>query len=128
MEENNNYNEVQENSTESVQNNTETVQNIYSTEQGSANGQDKKGFAVASLVLGIISIVFGCCFWYVGIICAVIGLVLGIMANKESKSGLATAGIVLSIIALALGVLWIILLIAGVSIANYTDILNQYKY
>ena len=61
MEENNNFNEVQENRPENVENNMETVQNTYSTEQGSANGQDKKGFAVASLVLGIISIVFGCC-------------------------------------------------------------------
>ena len=60
--------------------------------------------AIASLVLGIISLV--CIFFgygaLLGIILGVIGLVLGINAKKEQPSSLATAGIVLSIIGLSI--------------------------
>ena len=41
--------------------------------------------------------------------CAIVGLILGIMANKVKKTGMATAGVVLSIIALVL----VILLLVG---------------
>jgi len=64
------------------------------------------GKAVASLVLGIVSIVLGWIFWIdlVGIAAGIIGLVLGISAKKEAApSGMATAGIVLSIVGIAIG-------------------------
>ena len=64
-----------------------------------------KGMAVASLVLGIISVViaafFGPLAW-LGIVLGVVGLVLAVLAKKKGKSGMATAGLVLSIIGLAL--------------------------
>ena len=63
------------------------------------------GKATASLVLGIISLVFiffGT-FAFIGMIMAIIGLVLGISAKKDNpEDGKAKAGIVLSIIGLAL--------------------------
>ncbi len=62
----------------------------------------KNGKAIASLVLGIISVVF-IFFGYgalVGIVTGIIGLVLGIQAKKEQPCGMATAGIVLSVIAI----------------------------
>lgn len=63
------------------------------------------GKAVASLVLGIISLVFiffGT-FAFIGMIMAIIGLVLGISAKKDNpEDGKAKAGVVLSIIGLAL--------------------------
>jgi hypothetical protein len=67
------------------------------------NRNDGKG--TASLVLGIISLVF--IFFgtvaFVGIILAVIGLVLGISAKKENpEDGKAKAGVILSIVSLAL--------------------------
>lgn len=65
--------------------------------------QQSNGKAIASLILGIVSLV--CIFFgygaLLGIILAVIGLVLGIGAKKTAPSGMATAGIVLSIIGLA---------------------------
>ena len=70
---------------------------------GQDNGNNKKGFAIASLVVGIVGTVF-CCAWYISIACAVVGLILGIMSNKASKTGMATAGIVLSVIALVLSI------------------------
>ena len=64
---------------------------------------------VASLVLGIVSIViavFLSGFAWVGSIIGVIGIILGALARKDpEKKGVATAGLVLSIIGVVLGVL-----------------------
>ena len=69
------------------------------------------GKATAALILGIISLVFA---WLgplsaVGILCSVVGIVLGNIARRELMGGLgrgpATAGLVCSIIGLALSVL-----------------------
>ena len=62
--------------------------------------------AVASLVLGIISVV--CSFIgglnFVGLVLGIVGIVLGVLGKKKTpeKSGMATAGIVLSIIGVVL--------------------------
>ncbi len=61
--------------------------------------------ATASLVLGIVSLVFIFfnMYAFVGIILAIIGLVLGIQVQKESpENGTAKAGVILCIIGLAL--------------------------
>ena len=72
-----------------------------------------KGMAIASMVLGIISIP-AICFWIVGLPCAIVGLILGILYNKKNEhSPMATAGIVCSIITIALLVLVLILCIVG---------------
>lgn len=55
------------------------------------NTKDKGGFAVASLVLGIVSYVV-CC---VGPITQILAVIFGIMGIKSSKKGLAIAGIIL---------------------------------
>lgn len=68
--------------------------------------QETNGKAVASLVLGILAMVFVFFGWgaIFGILLGIIGLVLGINAKKGTTvgSGMATAGIVLSIIAIAI--------------------------
>ena len=66
--------------------------------------QEGKGFGIASLVLSIVSIV--CCGG--GGICAILGLIFGIISNKKGKNGVATAGLVISIISLVIGLLAII--------------------
>lgn len=70
------------------------------------------GLAIASLVLGILSIIMVFVYAWVGIICAIVGIVLAVVAKKQNPSGLATAGLVLSIIALAICIIAIIALIA----------------
>ena len=63
--------------------------------------EEKKsnGFAIASLVLGIVSIVFNFFALQIfGLILGIVGIVLGVMAKKKNPSGMATAGLVLSII------------------------------
>ncbi len=67
------------------------------------------GLAVASMVLGIVSLVFCWC-WPVGGTCAIVGLPLGAIAlSKISKGqadpapkGMAVAGLVMNIISVAL--------------------------
>jgi len=75
------------------------------------------GPAVASMVLGIVSLVI----WYLGIVTGVIGLVLGASSLKHCQPngpkkgrGMAIAGITCSIIALSI---WLIVLIAAGSLA-----------
>ena len=81
--------------------------------------------AVASMVLGIVSLVLFCV-WYISIPCAIIGLVLGFVAKGKANrgegggGGMAIAGIVCSIIAIVL----VVLLIAGA--LSFISYLNQH--
>jgi hypothetical protein len=64
-----------------------------------------KGLNIASMVLGIISLLLMFWAWGIGVIPAVIGLVLGVVGKGKSRevgapTGMATAGIVCSIVAL----------------------------
>lgn len=69
--------------------------------------QKTPGAATASLVLGLISLIFAC-FGYgalISIITGIIGIILGIKGNKIQQTGMGTAGIVLSIIGLVLSII-----------------------
>ena len=54
-----------------------------------------KGMAIASMVLGIVSIVL-CCFWYIsltaGIVCSIIGMIFAIAIIVIAVLGLAALG------------------------------------
>ena len=66
--------------------------------------------AIASLVLGIISLVLSFCgLGIISVFTAIVGIVLGALGRKDlEKKGMATAGLVCSIIALVLGiVMWV---------------------
>lgn len=109
-------NSVPASAPESVQSNqtngTPIYNNIY-VEQPKNNGAS--GMAITSLVLGILSILGGCCcnFWAaflpLNLPFAVIGLVLGIMQNKKEKSGIATGGIVTNAIGLAFALICLVI-------------------
>jgi hypothetical protein len=90
---------------ENMENNN--VEQVVSTPAPAVH--PKKGMAIASMVLGIVSVVLFC-IWYVSIPCAIIAIVLGFLAKKAGKIGMATAGIVTGIIALGLDILAITLL------------------
>ena len=64
---------------------------------------ERKGFAIASLVLGILSLVL-CCVY--GGFLGILGLIFGIvsLAKKESKMGMAIAGIITSAFGLVYGI------------------------
>ena len=85
-----------------------------------------KGFAVASLVLGIIGIVFSF-FTFINLIslaCAIIGIVCSVIGRTKSKkatgkvSGIATAGLVLSIIGTVFSALGAVCTIACIGTAT----------
>lgn len=80
--------------------------------------QKPNGKAIASLVLGIVSVVFIFTgnFALLGVVAGVIGLIVGISARKENPTGMATAGIILSIIGLALCVIAFIACVACVGL------------
>ncbi len=66
--------------------------------------------AVASLVLGICSLVFPFIgLGWLSVLVGIVGCILGALGRKnESKKGMATAGMVMSIISVALGlIMWI---------------------
>ena len=79
--------------------------------------QPGRNFAIASLVLGIVS--FFCC----GTICSILGIIFGVISKQRQKenNGMATAGIVLSIITLVLGIIFTIIAIS-------TGLLEAYSY
>ena len=79
----NNKEEVIEVKKETVNNNKDDNKKVK---------KDRKGLAIAAMVLGIISIPL---FWefMISIPCAILAIIFGILAIKSSKKGLAIAGI-----------------------------------
>lgn len=85
------------------------------------------GFAVASLIFGIISLVLFCT--TVNIITAVLGIVFSaiyLSRGHMEKRGMAIAGLVLSIVSIAL---WVLCLAIGLSVlSSGFDVMNYYNF
>lgn len=83
-------------------NNRETMNDSFTP---SENGG--MGMSIASMVLGIVSIV--CC-GAIGIICGIVGIVLSTLALKGNKPGhgMAVAGLTCSIIGVLGGIVYLI--------------------
>ena len=82
------------------------------------NKKDRKGFCIASMVLGIVAIVCFC-LWYIAIPCGILAIIFGILGVKSTNKGMAIAGIVCSSIGL---ILFIALTIYG----NYLQSSGMY--
>lgn len=92
-----------------------------------SNGPESKGMAIASMVLGIVSIV--CCWmWYVCLPCGIIGLVLSILfkRNNGEAIGMSKAGMLCSIIGIALCIVVWVLAILGLGLLGAS--LSQMGY
>jgi hypothetical protein len=76
----------------------------YAPVRPSSERRGGEGAAVASLVLGILS-VLGFCLWFFAAPTALVGLALGAKGREGSARGLATAGMILSGIGLAISVI-----------------------
>lgn len=88
------------------------VGNAYQQKQYASYEQPSgKGFAIASLVLGIVS-VCTCCG---GLLPSVLGLIFGIISkSKQSENnGMAIAGIILSSIGIVISLIFIAMVIIG---------------
>jgi hypothetical protein len=77
--------------------------------------EESKGLAIASLILGIVSILCG------GGIFGIVGLILAIVAKKKGQAGPHTVGLILSIVGLVLGLIATIVVfsIYGLAIISY---------
>lgn len=71
-------------------------------QQPMSNPNEGAGLAIASMVLGIVALVFSCCLYYISIPCAIVGVILGgvSLAKKQPGKGMAIAGLVCSIVSL----------------------------
>lgn len=106
----------------------ETRKDTYSDSGNRQSGSGLgSGFAVASLILGIISLVLFCL--TVNVITAVLSIVFGAIYLKKGyaeKRGMAIAGLILSIVSI---VLWIICLAVGLSIlGSGINMMNYYNF
>jgi hypothetical protein len=70
-------------------------------------GTDRKGLAIASLVLGIVG-VLSCCLSWVATIPGILAIIFGILGVKSSKKGMAIAGIICGALAIILGILMLV--------------------
>ncbi len=82
--------------------------------------EEKKGLSIASMVLGIVSLVL-CCIVYISVPCALLAIIFAAVGMKKGGKGMAIAGLVLGIITMGL---WVLGWIAGASlIAGMTEAL-----
>ena len=72
-------------------------------------GKTGNGFGIASLVLGILSILTSILVPLIAVVTGILGIIFSIKQKNESPNGMATAGLVTSIIGLVIGVIaWIV--------------------
>lgn len=110
MDENNNGNFEQQETSPVVE--VDTYESTSTTSTVLALDEEKKGFAITSLILGILSLL--CCICYAGLYFGIPGLIFGILQKPNAegrKPGMATAGIILSAIGLALTIGMIIMIL-----------------
>ena len=70
---------------------------------------EPRGWGIASLVLGICSIVFALLFAPIGLICGVLGFIFSFKQKKVHANGISTAGFVTSLIGGILSLLFVLL-------------------
>src|SRR6266540_4904403 len=75
--------------------------------------QGQPGFAVVSLVTGIVGVLTSVC-WCLGLPLCVASIVFGVLGRNQAQergysTGMATAGLVLGIIGVAIGVILIVI-------------------
>ena len=110
--------ENEENKNEEIKEESTQKKEVKEAEIVTENKQDKKettntetkGYSIASMVLGIISLIL-CCVWYISVPASIAAIILGVIGRKKAGKGMATAGLVMGIITL---VLLVILVIIGV--------------
>ncbi len=88
--------------TNNYQDYTTNVQTQYTSYNQPAPKQTNV-LAIVSLVFGILSILC-CCSAFIGSILGIVGVICGILAQKQSKSGMAIAGIICSALGIVLGI------------------------
>lgn len=107
----------------------ETVKQVPPTQEAPKN---KKGLCIASLVLGIVSLVLFC-IWYLSIPCGILAIIFGVLGIKSMNKGMAVAGLVTGAIGLLVSMIVVISLFMfgfamGVTDELDTDYKSSYSY
>jgi hypothetical protein len=126
------FNSVKEEAEEVVQEAKATVQGqkLDTADTVGAAGYRENsgasGTAIASLVLGILSLICALFGWssIAGLVFGIIGVVLGAKARKEAQTGLATAGFVCSLLGM---ILCAVGLVCAIACAGAAGILRGCK-
>ena len=88
-----------------------------------------KGFAVASMVLGLISLVLFCT--GINVITAILAIIFGIvyLAKRRPEKGMAVAGIITAVVGiLAFVTYWVLIIHAAGRVSGPDDFLRRYEY
>lgn len=85
-------------------------------QQPAAAEHPKRALCIVTLVLGICSLVL-CWAWYLGLPCAIVGMILGKKALEAGEDGMAKAGRIMSIVGLILGCIFFVIFVIGIIIA-----------
>jgi hypothetical protein len=82
--------------------NVDNVNIVMGNADSGSFQNESAGFAIASMILGIVALVTSCCFYYISLPCAIISVILAAVSlkNKKGGKGMAIAGLVCSIISL----------------------------
>jgi hypothetical protein len=82
----------------------------YPRGYGDQQTTGKEGLAIASLVLGIISLALFCV-WYLAIPCAILAIIFGAISRNSANSKMALAGLVMGICSIVVVVLFVVVIV-----------------
>ena len=106
----------EENKIETTEKNVEEADKTNQSQEQNTIEDNRKGLSIASLVLGIVSILFVSKF-IIAVACGVLAVIFGIKGKKRGGQGMATAGFITGIIGLSLqAVFFIFGLILGATL------------
>ena len=99
--------------------------------QPQPDNSESKALAIASMVVGIASVVVCCCISYVGLAAGIVAIVLGVISIKQQRAGkgMAIAGIVLGAVTIVVVIVCLILYYSGAvdSMNEWAEYLQQYE-
>ena len=96
-----------------------------STNTSTEPKKERKGFCIASMVLGIVCLVFFCV-WYVSIPCGILAIIFGILGVKSTGKGMAIAGLITGSIGLVISILIIIFIIIFGMAVGFSEVFDDY--
>lgn len=103
------------------QNNYQQPNGQYGYQNNMSMQEQGKGFAIASMVCGILSIVFCWCYGFVGLILGIVALAMNNQYKKTgdtSSEGMAKAGLVCGVIGAVLSAVVLVLWVIGCAIGS----------
>lgn len=88
------------------------------------------GMAIASMVMGILAVLFCCCLFYLSIPLSIGGLITGIIALKKQYpgKGMAIAGIVTSSVAIVLAIILILAFVLFAATGELDTFMKEFQY